>query len=68
MIRRAVWTLAGLLLAIQLIPLAGAADKVKPIYQGISEELFQAYLVGMGWGNWATKWKIRRSPRCRPAS
>ena len=48
MIRKAVCTVAGLLLAIQLIPLAGAADKVRPIYQGISEELFQAYVVGMG--------------------
>ncbi len=48
MIRKAVLTMAGLLLAIQLIPFAEAADRVKPIYQGISEELFQAYLVGMG--------------------
>ena len=35
-------------LAIQLTSLAAAAEKVKPIYQGVTEELFQTYLVGMG--------------------
>ena len=46
--RKSIWTMAGLFLAIQLAPLTVAAGAVKPIYQGISEELFQTYMVGMG--------------------
>ena len=48
MIRKALGAAAGLLLAVQLTPNAAMADSVKPIYQGITEELFQTYLVGMG--------------------
>lgn len=48
MIKKAVWAAAGMLLAVQLTPNTVAADTVKPIYQGISEELFQTYIVGMG--------------------
>lgn len=46
--RKSIWTLAGLFLAVQLAPFTAAAAEVKPIYQGVSEELFQTYIVGMG--------------------
>ena len=46
--RKSIWTMAGLFLAVQLAPFTAAAGDVKPIYQGISEELFQTYIVGMG--------------------
>ncbi|MCE2521278.1 MAG: glycine betaine/L-proline ABC transporter substrate-binding protein ProX [Alphaproteobacteria bacterium] len=48
MIKKAVWIAAGMLLSVQLTPNTVAADSVKPIYQGVSEELFQTYIVGMG--------------------
>ena len=46
--RKSIWTMAGLFLAVQLAPFTAAAAEVKPIYQGVSEELFQTYIVGMG--------------------
>ena len=46
--RKSIWTVAGLFLAVQLAPFTAAAAEVKPIYQGVSEELFQTYIVGMG--------------------
>lgn len=46
--RKSIWTLAGLFLAVQLAPFTAAAAEVKPIYQGVSEELFQTYIAGMG--------------------
>lgn len=46
--RKSIWAMAGLFLAVQLAPFTAAAAEVKPIYQGVSEELFQTYIVGMG--------------------
>ena len=46
--RKSIWTMAGMFLAVQLAPFTAAAAEVKPIYQGVSEELFQTYIVGMG--------------------
>lgn len=48
MMRRSISTMAGLLLAIQLAPFTVTAAPVMPIYQGVSEELFQTYIAGMG--------------------